>query len=279
MNMYKDLADVVKMQNGVDIPWMGAGVFKVDNTITAQVVMDAIDEGYRLIDTAAAYANEAGVGDGIRQSRVKREEIFVTTKLANHQQGYDSTLTSFDESLRQMGLDYVDLYLIHWPIPSKDKYIETWRAFEQIYKSGRTRAIGVSNFKEEHLQRVIDTCEIVPMLNQVEYHPYLVQDELAQYMRKHNILLQAWSPLAKGQALSDPEIISIAQKHKKAPVQVVLRWAMQKGILVIPKTTSKARMADNANIFDFALSEEDIFAIDARNSSTRTGPDPDIFGA
>lgn len=276
--MYNSITDTKVLSNSVKIPCVGAGVFKVDNTVTAQVVRDALEAGYRLIDTAAAYQNEEGVGEGLRQSAVKREDIFITTKLANPHHGYENTLKAFDESLRVMQLDYVDLYLIHWPIPRLDLYVETWRAFEQIYKSGKARAIGTSNFTIENLQRIERDCEIKPTLNQVEFHPFLIQDDLLQYMAEKNIALQAWSPLAKGMILTEPTIMAIAEKYGKSPVHVTLRWAMQRGALVIPKTIKLERMLDNANFFDFTLAESDIAAINALNNFTRTGPDPVTFG-
>jgi len=275
--MMNHITDQVTLLNGVKMPWIGAGVFKVDEAVTARVVSDALQTGYRLIDTAEAYQNEKGVGDGIRQSGIDRKDIFLTTKLWNHSKNEADIFRKFEESLSLLQTDYVDLYLIHWPKPMYDQYVETWKAFEKIYKSGRAKAIGVSNFNIPHLERLSQTCEIVPMVNQIEYHPYLVQDELKAYLDARGILLEAWSPLAKGKILTEPVILSLAERYGKTPVQIVLRWDMQKGIVTIPKTLKRERMAENTNLFDFSLSEADVAQLDGLDCRLRTGPDPDVF--
>lgn len=275
--MMNSMTDTVTLHNGIKMPWFGAGVFKVEESVTAQVVIDALQTGYRLIDTASAYQNEKGVGDGLRQSGIERKDIFLTTKLWNHSSDENDIFDSFDESLRLLQTDYVDLYLIHWPKPMFDQYVATWKAIEKIYQSGRTRAIGVSNFNIPHLERLSRECTIVPMVNQIEYHPYLVQDDLRSYLQSKQIMLEAWSPLAKGKILTDPVILSLSERYGKTPVQIVLRWDLQKGIVTIPKTLKRERMAENANIFDFALTAEDVAQIDALDAHLRTGPDPDVF--
>ena len=275
--MRNSITDRVTLHNGVEMPWFGAGVFKVEQDVTARVVRDALQSGYRMIDTASIYGNEQGVGDGLRESGVDRKDIFLTTKIWRHARDEHEIFDQFDESLRLLQTDYVDLYLIHWPKPMFDQYVATWKAIEKIYKSGRARAIGVSNFNIPHLERLAAECEIVPMVNQIEFHPYLVQTDLQQYLQAHNIVLEAWSPLAKGRILTDPAILGLAAKYGRTPVQVVLRWDMQKGIVTIPKTLTRERMIDNADLFGFSLSETDMTLIDRLDCHLRTGPDPDVF--
>ena len=274
--MLKTLQDVTTLHNGVAMPWFGLGVFKVeDGSEVIEAVKTAIQNGYRSIDTAALYGNEEGVGQAIKESGVPRQELFITTKVWNSDQGYDSTLQAFETSINKLGLDYLDLYLIHWP--GKDKYKETWKAFEKLYKDGRVRAIGVSNFKIHHLEDLMSSAEIKPMVNQVEYHPHLTQKELLAFCQKEGIQLEAWSPLKQGQLLSDPIINKLAEKYGKSSAQIILRWDLQNKVVTIPKSIKEQRIIENANIFDFELSAEDMEEIDGLNKDERVGPDPDIF--
>ncbi|MEN8698758.1 aldo/keto reductase [Bacillus infantis] len=274
--MPKSLQDTTKLHNGVEMPWFGLGVFKVqEGTEVIDSVKAAIKNGYKSIDTAAIYGNEEGVGQAIKESGAQREDLFITTKVWNSEQGYDSTLAAFDESLSKLGLDYVDLYLIHWPV--KGKYKDTWRALEKLYKDGRVRAIGVSNFHVHHLEDLLETAEIVPMVNQVEYHPHLAQLELREFCKQKGIQLEAWSPLKQGQLLDEPVITEIAEKHKKSPAQIILRWDLQNEVVTIPKSVKEHRIIENADIFDFELSSEDMEKIDALNKNERVGADPDNF--
>ncbi|MFC0234082.1 aldo/keto reductase [Vagococcus entomophilus] len=265
-----------KLANGVEMPKLGLGVWKVDSG--AEVVNSvqwAIEAGYRAIDTAAVYKNEAGVGKGIAQSGIKREELFVTTKVWNSDQGYDQTLAAYEESLSKLNLDYVDLYLIHWPV--EGKYKETWRALETLYEAGKVRAIGVSNFKEHHLEDLLADAKIAPMINQVELHPLLNQEPLRKFCAQHGIAVEAWSPLGQGKLLVRPELKAIGDKYGKTPAQVILRWDLQNNIFTIPKSVHKERIEQNAAIFDFELSAEDIATINDLNTNERFGPDPDHF--
>ncbi|SDR68019.1 aldo/keto reductase [Actinopolymorpha singaporensis] len=270
----------VTLNNGVEMPQLGFGVWQVPDEDATAAVRTAIEVGYRSIDTAAIYGNEEGTGKGIAESGVPREELFVTTKLWNGEQGYDSTLAAFEESLRRLKLDYVDLYLIHWPVPSQDKYVDTWRAFEKLYADGRVRSIGVSNFNPHHLQRLFDEATDVPVLNQIELHPYLIQEKLRAFNSEHNIATEAWSPLAQGgELLKDPEIGRLAEKYGKTPAQIVLRWHIQLGNVVIPKSVTPSRIKENFDLFDFELSAGDLGAITALNRDERTGGDPDTLGS
>jgi diketogulonate reductase-like aldo/keto reductase len=262
----------------VEIPQLGFGVFKVPDDQTEQVVLAAFDAGYRHVDTAKLYGNEAGVGAAVRASGLDRDQIFVTTKLWNSDHGYDATLRAFDASMERLALDVVDLYLIHWPMPEADLYVETWQAMEQLYRDGRIRAIGVSNFQTHHLKRLLDKSEVVPVLNQVELHPYLQQSELRRAHEELGILTEAWAPLARGgELLKDPVIAGLADKHARTPAQVVLRWHVELGNVVIPKSVTPARISENANIFDFSLDEDDLAAIAGLDRGGRTGADPDNF--
>ncbi|MCY7784271.1 glyoxal/methylglyoxal reductase [Bacillus sp. FSL H8-0515] len=272
--MPTSLKDTVKLHNGVEMPWFGLGVFKVENGSEAtESVKAAIKNGYRSIDTAAVYKNEEGVGIGIKESGVAREELFITSKVWNEDQGYETTLTAFEKSLERLQLDYLDLYLIHWP--GKDKYKDTWRALEKLYKDGKIRAIGVSNFQVHHLEELLKDAEIKPMVNQVEFHPRLTQKELRDYCKAQGIQLEAWSPLMQGQLLDNEVLAEIAEKHNKSVAQVILRWDLQHEVVTIPKSIKEHRIIENADIFDFELSQEDMDKIDALNKDERVGPNPD----
>ncbi len=267
------------LNNGVAIPQLGFGVFQVPNEDVGAAVHTAFEAGYRSVDTAAAYRNEPGVGEAVATSGLPRDDVFVTTKLWNNDHGYDNALRAFDASLDRLKLEQVDLYLIHWPTPAADNYVETWKALEKIYSDGRARAIGVSNFHIPHLRRLLDEAEIVPAVNQIELHPNLAQVELREFHLAHGIVTEAWSPLGQGGALlDDPVIADIAGKHRKSPAQVVLRWHMELGNIAIPKSVTPARIRENIEVFDFALDEEDLAAIGRLDNGTRLGPNPETFG-
>ena len=268
------------LNNGVEIPQLGFGVFKVPPEKTRQAVLTALETGYRHIDTAKLYDNETEVGAAVRDSGLMRDEIFVTTKVWNTDQGYDATLRAFDASMERLGLDVLDLYLIHWPAPARDLYVDTWRAMEQLYRDGRVRAIGVSNFQPDHLRRLLDRCDVVPVINQVELHPYLQQNEARKAHEELGVLTEAWAPIARGGALlEDPVITALADKHARTPAQVVLRWHIEVGNVVIPKSVTPARVAENFSIFDFTLDGADLAEIAALDRGERTGPDPDRLNA
>lgn len=271
----RQIDDCAVLNNGVRMPWLGLGVFQVeDGEEVIGAVRHALETGYRSIDTAAGYRNEAGVGEAIRQSGIPREQLFVTTKLANKDQGYESTLRAFEESRRKLGLEYLDLYLIHWP--GRDKYVETWKAFEKLHKDGYIRAIGVSNFKIHHLETLKQHSDTIPAVNQVEFHPLLFQEELLAYCASEGIRLEAWSPIMKGN-LNLPTLTELAAKYGKTPAQIVLRWDLQHEVVTIPKSVRPERIRENAGIFDFELSTEDMKAIDRLHQNHRFGPDPDEF--
>ncbi len=267
----------VTLNNNVQIPQLGFGVFQVPPDDTERVVSLALETGYRSIDTAAAYHNEQGVGKAVASSGLARDEVFVTTKLWNADHGYKQALRAFDTSARQLGLDTVDLYLIHWPVPSADRYVETWRALEKLAADGRVRAIGVSNFAAEHLRRLIAETGTVPAANQLELHPYFPQTELRTLHAEHGIATEAWSPLAQGAVLSDATITRLAERYGVTPAQIVLRWHLQIGNIVIPKSVTPARIRDNLDVFSFTLSATDVSAITALNINRRTGADPATF--
>lgn len=267
----------VKLSGGVSIPQVGYGVFQIPPAETARAVAAALDSGYRSIDTAAAYGNEAGVGDAVRASGIPQEDLFVTTKVWNSDHGYDSTLAAFDRSLRALRMDHVDLYLIHWPLPGRDRYLETWRALEHLLAEGGVRAIGVSNFHVPHLQRLIDSADVVPAVNQIELHPYLPQTHLRTFHAENGIATEAWSPLAQGALLADKAITGLSSKYGKSPAQIVLRWHVQLGTVVIPKSVTPARMRENIDVFDFELAEDDLLVLAELDNGTRVGPDPDVF--
>ncbi|MER6978078.1 aldo/keto reductase [Streptomyces carpinensis] len=266
----------VTLNNGVEIPQLGFGVFQVPDDQTAAAVTTALETGYRSIDTAAIYGNEHGVGRALAASGLPREDLFITTKLWNADQGYDSTLRAFEASLAKLGLDYVDLYLIHWPAPARDLYLDSWRAIERLAGEGRIRAAGVSNFQPAHLRRLIDHSDLTPAVNQIELHPALQQAELRALHTEQKIATEAWSPLAQGAVLDHPVIGAIAAKYGKSPAQVVLRWHLELGNIVIPKSVTPARIRENFDVFDFELtSHDEMRALAALDRDLRTGPHPD----
>ncbi|MGO4104023.1 aldo/keto reductase [Leifsonia sp. YAF41] len=265
------------LNNGVEIPQLGFGVFQVPDAETTTAVSRALAAGYRSIDTAAIYGNEAGVGRAIASSGIARSELFVTTKLWNSDQGYDSALAGFDASLAKLGLDSVDLFLIHWPAPASDRYLDTWRALETLYAEGRVRAIGVSNFLPDQLQRILDLGGTVPAVNQIELHPALQQRDVQEFNAAHGIVTEAWSPLAQGAVLADPVIVAIAERVHRTPAQVVLRWHLQQGRVVIPKSVTATRIRENLDLFSFELTDVDLAAVYGLERDGRTGPHPATF--
>ncbi|AOD23145.1 oxidoreductase [Rhodococcus sp. p52] len=267
----------VTLNNGVEIPQLGFGVFQIPEDETTAAVSSALETGYRHIDTAAIYGNEAGVGRALADSGLSRDELFITTKVWNSDQGYDAPLRAFDTSLAALGLDRLDLYLIHWPTPARDRYADTWRALERLVEEGRLRAAGVSNFQPAHLQRLLDGSSLVPTINQIELHPGLQQSELRAFHAEHGIATEAWSPLAQGAVLNDEAITSIAERTGKSPAQVVLRWHLQLGNVVIPKSVTPSRIRENFEVFDFELTDEDMSTIAGADRDLRTGPHPDEF--
>ncbi|MBX4167693.1 aldo/keto reductase [Rhodococcus pyridinivorans] len=267
----------VTLNNGVEIPQLGFGVFQIPEDETTAAVSAALETGYRHIDTAAIYGNEAGVGRALADSGLSRDELFITTKVWNSDQGYDATLRAFDTSLAALGLDRLDLYLIHWPTPARDRYADTWCALERLVEEGRLRAAGVSNFQPAHLQRLLDGSSLVPTINQIELHPGLQQSELRAFHAEHGIATEAWSPLAQGAVLNDEAITSIAERTGKSPAQVVLRWHLQLGNVVIPKSVTPSRIRENFEVFDFELTDEDMSTIAGADRDLRTGPHPDEF--
>ena len=270
----------IKLNNGVEMPQLGYGVFQIPLQETYDAVTEALRAGYRSIDTAAGYGNEEGVGRAIAESGIPRDELFVTTKLQNDDQGYDQALRAFDQSMRLLGLEQLDLYLIHWPMAGVDKYVDTWRAFVKLVEDGRIRAAGVSNFQPAHLERIIQEVGLVPAVNQVELHPYLQQKELRAFNDQLGVATEAWSPLGQGQGLlNDPTLAEIAERHGKSPAQVALRWQLQERNIVIPKSVTPARIAQNLDVFGFELTATDILEIEKLNRDERVGPDPDVLGA
>jgi 2,5-diketo-D-gluconate reductase A len=269
----------VALHDGVEIPQLGFGVFQVPPADTQEAVEAALDAGYRHLDTAAAYRNEAGVGAAIAAAGLGRDEVFVTTKLWNSAQGYDSTLAACEMSLQRLDMDHFDLYLIHWPVPSEERYLDTWRAFERIQADGRSRSIGVSNFRIEDLERLKAEAEKLPTVNQIELHPRLQQAELRAWHADHGVATEAWSPLAQGALLEDGTIETIAAHHHKTAAQTILRWHLQLGNVVIPKSVTPERIRENIDVFDFELSEDDMAAIARLDAGERIGPDPASFVA
>ncbi|KON67889.1 glyoxal reductase [Peribacillus butanolivorans] len=272
--MISSIEETITLHNGVKMPQVGFGVFKVKNgSETVESVKKAIEVGYRSIDTAAVYENEEGVGQAIRESGISREELFITSKVWNTDQGYETTLQAFDDSLKRLGLEYLDLYLIHWP--GKDKYLETWKALEKLYNEGKVKSIGVSNFHVHHLEKLLANSEIKPVVNQIELHPLLTQVEIRDYCEKHDIKVEAWSPLGRGSLIEEPTINHIAKKHGKSSAQVLIRWHLQHEIVVIPKSITPSRIEENAQVFDFSLSLNEMNQIDALNKNERFGSNPD----
>ncbi|TKH05092.1 aldo/keto reductase [Peribacillus simplex] len=272
--MISNIGETITLHNGVKMPQLGFGVFKVKNgNETVESVKKAIEVGYRAIDTAAIYENEEGVGQAIRECGVPREELFITSKVWNTEQGYETTLQAFEDSLNRLGLEYLDLYLIHWP--GKDKYLETWRALEKLYKDGKVKSIGVSNFHVHHLENLLANSEVKPVVNQIELHPLLTQVEIRDYCAKHEIKVESWSPLGRGNLLEEPTINHIAKKHGKSSAQVLIRWHLQHDLVVIPKSITPSRIEENAQVFDFSLSLNEMNQIDALNKNERFGSNPD----
>jgi 2,5-diketo-D-gluconate reductase A len=269
----------IMLNNGQSIPQFGFGVFQIKPDDTAEAVGTALQAGYRHIDTAQMYGNEKQVGEAIAKSGLNRAELYVTTKLNNGNHRPDDAAAAFAGSLAALGLDYVDLFLIHWPLPTRygGDYVSTWKALEEFYRDGRARSIGVSNFQAHHLRRLHTETEVPPAVNQIEVHPYLTQDELRQFCAGHQIAIEAWSPIAQGLVLNDPTIVEIAGRAGKTPAQVVLRWHIERGDIIFPKSTTPARIKENIDIFDWELSGADVEAISALNKNERTGPDPDKF--
>lgn len=265
----------ITLNQSIAIPQLGFGVWQMDNVDVVRLVKIALDAGYRSIDTAAVYGNEEGVGRAIAESAVPRDQIFVTSKLANDSHGADKARRAFDETMRKLGLDILDLYLIHWPMPKLDRYIETWKALEALRSEGRIRAIGVSNFQIAYLERLLAETGTVPAVNQIELHPTLQQKDLVAFHQEHGIATESWSPLAKG-AVDEPAIRVIAGKHKRSPAQIILRWHMQTGNIAIPKSATPARIVENISIFDFALDHSDMAAIEGLDRGNRLGPHPDL---
>jgi 2,5-diketo-D-gluconate reductase A len=265
----------IRLNNGVEIPQLGFGVFTVPPEQTEGVTRTALEIGYRHVDTAQMYGNEAGVGRAVRAAGLPRDEVFVTSKLDNPNHARDEALRSFDRTLAELGFDRVDLFLIHWPLPEVGDYVDTWHAMEEIYRSGRARAIGVSNFQPHHLRRLLAAAEVVPAVNQVEVHPYLVQDEVREFGAEHGIVTEAWAPIARGRVLDDPVITMIAKRLERTPAQVTLRWAVQRGDVVFPKSVTRSRIEENFGLFDFELADDEMAEITALDRHERTGPDPD----
>ncbi|MGI8505658.1 MAG: aldo/keto reductase [Solirubrobacteraceae bacterium] len=269
----------LSLSDSAAIPQLGFGVFQVPPEDTAEAVRQALATGYRHVDTAAMYRNEAGVGEAVRTSGLDRQELFATTKLWNSDQGRDSALRAFERSLERLQFDYVDLYLIHWPVPSRDTYVETWRTLSELQADGQARCIGVSNFQVAHLERIIDATGVVPAVNQIELHPSLQQAELRDFHRRHGIVTEAWSPLGQGAALKDPTIAEMADELGRTPAQVVLRWHIELGNVVIPKSVTPARIEENFDVFGFELGEERMRRLAELDAGERIGPNPDQFAS
>jgi 2,5-diketo-D-gluconate reductase A len=267
----------ITLNNGVRIPQLGFGVFQIRPEETTQATLRALDVGYRHIDTAEMYGNEKEVGQAVRESGIPREEVFVTSKLNNDRHARQDALTAFDRTLEHLGFGYLDLFLIHWPLPDVGDYAETWQALAEIYRSGLARAIGVSNFQPHHVRRLLDRTDLVPAVNQIEVHPYLTQDPVRAFNAEHGIATEAWSPIAKGRVLDDQTVKAIAEHHGRTPAQVVLRWHIQRGDIVFPKSVTPERVKENFELFDFELSQRAMTAITELNRDQRTGPDPDTF--
>ena len=267
----------ITLNNGVEIPQLGFGVFQIDPTETKDATLSALDVGYRHIDTAEMYGNEKEVGEAVRASDLDRGDIFVTSKLNNSFHDYDDALKAFDETLKALDIDYLDLFLVHWPLPDVGNYVDTWRAMEKIYESGDVKSIGVSNFQPHHLRRIHGETSVTPAVNQIECHPYLANDEVRAFNAEHGIATEAWSPIAQGNVLKDPVLERIAETHGKSTAQVTLRWHIQRGDIIFPKSVTRSRVEANFDIFDFELADADMTDITALDRGERTGPDPDTF--
>jgi 2,5-diketo-D-gluconate reductase A len=269
----------IMLNNGQQIPQFGFGVFQIEPEDTVEAVVTALQAGYRHIDTAEGYGNEKQVGEAIAKSGVDRSDVFITSKLSNDAHLPDDARLAFEETLEALGTDFVDLFLIHWPLPTRydGDYVSTWKTLEEFYRDGRARSIGVSNFQPHHLRRLHSESEVPPAVNQIEVHPYLTQEDVRTFCAEHQIAIEAWSPIAQGQVLGDPEIVTIAERTGKSPAQVVLRWHIERGDIVFPKSVTPTRIRENVDIFDFELSAQDMETISALNKDMRTGPDPDTF--
>ena len=267
--------NIVTLNNGVKMPQLGFGVWQVEDTQATAAVAKALEVGYRSIDTAMIYRNEHGVGKAIRESTIPREDLFITTKVWNNDQGMENTLCAYEKSLERLGLDYVDLYLIHWPTPKYDRYVDTYKALEKLYHEGRVRAIGICNFDINHLERILTECDIKPVLNQIECHPYFAQKEMKNFCAKHEIFVEAWSPLEQGGTiLQEPVILKIAEAHGKSSAQTILRWHLQNNTIVIPKSVTPSRIEENINVFDFVLTQDEMEEIDQLDRNLRRGKVP-----
>lgn len=265
----------VTLNNGITMPQLGFGVYLIKDEKMDTVVEHAFQAGYRAIDTAQIYQNEAGLGRAIKKSNLKREELFITTKVWNSHQGYDKTLEAFEDSLERLQLDYIDLYLVHWPTPKFNKYIETYKALEKLYEDGKVRAIGVCNFELEHLETLLNECRIKPVVNQIECHPYLQQREMKAFCKDQQIFIQSWSPIYRGEEIFDEPIIkALAEKHGKTPAQIIIRWHLQENSIVIPKSVTPSRIRENIDVFDFNLTKEDMESIRTLDQNKRRGPHP-----
>ncbi|MET0695333.1 MAG: aldo/keto reductase [Propionibacteriaceae bacterium] len=267
----------ITLNNGVSIPQLGFGVFQIDPAETKAATLTALEVGYRHIDTAEMYGNEKEVGQAVRESGLDRSEVFVTSKLNNGFHAHDAALAAFDRSIDDLGIDYLDLFLIHWPLPDVGDYVETWRAMQEMYATGRVKAIGVSNFQVHHINRLRAETEITPAVNQIEVHPYLTNEAVRAACAEHGIAVEAWSPIAQGGVLGDPTIVRIAERLGKSPAQVTLRWHLQRGDIIFPKSVTRSRVEENFDLFDFELTGSDLTDIDGLNRDERTGPDPDKF--
>ncbi|OHV69325.1 2,5-diketo-D-gluconic acid reductase [Mesorhizobium sp. LCM 4577] len=269
------MPEQLKLNDGSTVPQIGLGVWQVDPDITLEVVGWGIEAGYRLIDTAEGYRNEEGVGEAIRAAGVPRSELFITSKLRNGAHQRDAALRAFDDTMRKLGIDQVDLFLIHWPVPSQNKYVEAWKTLVELQKAGRIKSVGVSNFNQDHLERIIGETGVTPVVNQIELHPRFQQRDKRDFHKKHNIHIESWSPLGSGRLLSDPTLETLAKKHGKSVAQVIIRWHLQEGLIVIPKSIHQERIAGNFNVFDFELDANDMQTIRGLDSADgRTGPDP-----
>lgn len=268
---------MMTLNDGHRMPQLGTGIWQIDDARTPQVVSQALKVGYRLIDGAAAYKNERGLGQGLRDSGVPRNEVFVTSKLWNDAQGHDAALRAFDATMERTGLDYLDLYLIHWPLPALDAYVDTWKALIRLRDEGRVRSIGVANFHEAHLARLIGDTGVTPALNQIELHPSLPQVEMREVNRRLGIVTQSWTPLGRGDSFDAPEVVAVAERLGRSPAQVILRWHIQHGLSVIPKSEHPDRLAQNFEVLDFELTDADMASLDGLDRHHRTGPDPDTF--